>query len=218
MYIEIEKKINKGTGKGCRRYKGIVMTKYENEFKAIGYSGDLLHDMQIGTTSLIKFKHDIRSYLIKKYGFAVLTEEVINKCKKYSPILEIGAGFGYWASEFQERGIECIPTDSYKYEEGYLKGSKYHVPVIKQEGLAAVRKYPHHTLLLCWPSCGVSWSEEVLTAYQGDYIIYCGESSGGCTGNDEFHSILDKEFNSIETISIPQFPGIHDYVEIFSRK
>ena len=50
----------------------------------------------------------IREEVVKKYSFAILTEGMIEKLKKYQPILEVGAGLGYWTYKFQKRKIECV--------------------------------------------------------------------------------------------------------------
>jgi len=196
------------------------MTLYEKEFKEIGYTGEFFHDMQLDTKLAMQNKMGSRSGLIKKYGFAVLTQEAITELKKYSPFIEVGAGYGYWAYEFKKSGIECIATDNYSYEENYLKESKYHTEVIMQDGVKAVQDTAYaacYTLLMCWPSYEVPWSGEVLKAFSGEFFIYVGEDCDGCTGDEEFHKMLDKEWELIQSISIPQFPGIHDTIKCYKR-
>jgi hypothetical protein len=56
-----------------------------------------------------------------------------------------------------------------------------------------------------------------LKNYRGNTVIYIGEDAGGCTGNDEFHGILDREFKLINTQEIPQWYGIHDVMFVYRR-
>ena len=48
----------------------------------------------------------LREKMLEGFCFAVLTEEMIDKIKEYAPILEVGAGTGYWAHEFIKHRTE----------------------------------------------------------------------------------------------------------------
>ena len=52
-----------------------------------------------------------------------------------------------------------------------------------------------------------------LAEYQSSTVVYIGES-GGCIGTTHFHRLLDKRFEEINEIQIPQWRGIHDYLRI----
>jgi hypothetical protein len=151
---------------------------------------------------------------ITKFGFAVLTEEVINAIRPYNPILEVGAGTGYWAYEMQKRGVDCIATDP--GDGHWFVGSKRWTEIEGIDGVNAVKKYPDRSLLLCWPYME-SWPAETLRIYKGNTVIYVGEGYEGCTADDAFHEILEKEWNLKEEIDIPQWDGIHDHVFIYQR-
>ena len=57
-----------------------------------------------------------------------------------------------------------------------------------------------------------------LEAFAGDKIIYIGEGAYGCTGCDRFHALLDKEWERVGEVDIPQWSGLHDYLSLFVRK
>ena len=158
---------------------------------------------------------NMRRECISKYGFAILTEKALRAVKKYAPIVEIGAGTGYWAYEFQKREIDYIATEP--YPNGFhFNHSKLWVKMKKMTGVKAARKYPDRTLLMCWPSYDERWPARAIKAYEGNQLIYVGEGRGGCTGDDRFHELLDS-WDLKETINIPQWIGIHDRIEVFER-
>jgi hypothetical protein len=147
----------------------------------------------------------VRDQVIQKYGFAILTENIVDKLKKYQPILEVGAGLGYWAYECQKAGLDYIATDIYS-----IKGNSYFSPETPRwtnietiSAKKAIIKYPTRALLMCWPDYNCNWACNSLKKYKNDYFIYVGEMCSGCCANDKF-------FN--------QFSTIHDKAIVYKRK
>src|SRR5579883_3024053 len=59
-----------------------------------------------------------RDVLVKKYSWAVPTEEALKTIAKCAPIVEIGAGSGYWASLLRARGVAVTAYDANPMEKG----------------------------------------------------------------------------------------------------
>jgi hypothetical protein len=61
---------------------------------------------------------------------------------------------------------------------------------------------------------------DALRAYQGNTVIYIGEGSSGCTGDEEFHNMLEKEWDTPKGGACPmvQWWGLHDWITIYHRK
>jgi hypothetical protein len=175
-------------------------------------------------------KHDLRAQCILRFGFAILTTEVVEVLRHFSPILEVGAGSGYWAYELQKAGIDCLATDPGTGKYGNflrLTRSKLNEPmhwtkwwtnVEKLTAAEAIKKYPERNLLMVWPDYDEPWPAEALKVYRGDVVLYVGESDGGCTGNDEFHEILNEKFPHRGHIWIPQHEHVHDGLYVHSKK
>jgi hypothetical protein len=162
---------------------------------------------------------EVRDEFVQKFGFAILTDNIVEVLKKYSPILEVGAGSGYWASELQKAGVDIVATDALDYAKYTPVWSAHnYTVVVPLKGVEAVQKYPDRALLLVWPSYAANWATDSLKAFKGSTVLYVGEGDGGCTANDEFHQILRTEFEEIEDISMSQFWGIHDRLTIYKRK
>src|SRR5262245_34518575 len=57
------------------------------------------------------YRHDLRGECIKVFGFAVPNAEAIAAIAALSPIVEIGAGTGYWAWMLRNAGVDVIAYD-----------------------------------------------------------------------------------------------------------
>lgn len=155
---------------------------------------------------------------ITRFGFAVLTEDAISQLKPHAPYVEVGAGNGYWAYELNKRGVKVLATDSKELEKNTYRFEKLWTDVEKLTALQAIKKYRKHTLLMVWPCYNKPWAYKALKAYKGNIFVFCGEGSGGCTADDDFHKLLCKEWQEQTEICIPQWLGIHDYLTVYMRR
>jgi hypothetical protein len=160
----------------------------------------------------------VREQYIARFGFAVLTQRVVAAIAKYSPLLEIGSGSGYWAHELRKAGADCVATDPGTGKYGYAKnGWVPYVEIDPIDGVAAVAKYPNRALLIVWPDYDDPWAAEALRDFDGTTVLYVGEGPGGCTGDEAFHELLDSRYALKEEIDIPQFDGLHDSLQVHMR-
>lgn len=63
------------------------------------------------TPLLSKWRDSIRVCTCYKYAFAVPNERALQVIAYYSPVVEVGAGTGYWAGLLRKRGVEVIAVD-----------------------------------------------------------------------------------------------------------
>jgi len=164
--------------------------------------------------------HFVREDYIHRYGFAIPCREAIEAIRKYSPILEVGAGTGYWAALLD---CDIIATDIGRASPELIKQKKWfkpgsHFPVKKMSAEKAMKKWPDRNLFFCWPSYDEPWPTEALKNLKfGKYVIYIGESEGGCTADDAFHQELRDKFEEVEDIPIPQWRGMHDNLWVYKK-
>lgn len=154
--------------------------------------------------------YTIRDKVRRKYSFAVPNNDAIQTLIKYSPLIEIGAGTGYWSYLINKAGGQCTAYDNgdWKWNQNYVKINK---------GGPEVLKNSKDNLFLCWPPYNDSMAADCLNNFNGKYLIYVGESYGGCTANDEFFNILKEKYTPEEVIRIPQWHGIHDCMVVYSK-
>lgn len=155
-----------------------------------------------------------RKRLVKKYAWAIPTPRALDVISRYTPILEIGAGKGYWASLLD---CEVVAYDvAFGKENGQTDDGECYYEV-KLGGVEVIAEYPNHTLMLCWPPYNDDMAMECLQKYQGGKLIYIGEGYGGCTATDEFHEELDSKWEQIEIVRIPQWNGLHDVLRVYGK-
>ena len=178
----------------------------------LGGIGDSLRDFTtVPALETWKGREELR----RRYAYAIPNDEAIMACVRRSPIIEVGAGLGYWASLIAQQGGDIIASDNGSSR--ILSTEAQYVPVETMDASEAAAKYPDRSLLLIWPPYSEPMAANALRAYAGRTVIYVGEDDGGCTGDEEFHRILAEEWKESEGIAIPQWWGLHDALWIYER-
>jgi hypothetical protein len=160
-----------------------------------------------------------RGELVERYSWAIPNNVAINELVSYGPLIEIGAGLGYWAKLVFEAGGNIIAFDIANYGGGmgpHPEKSRLWFPV-QQGTFKTVIKFPERTLFLCWPPYSTPMAYKCLRWYEGKHFIYVGED-GGCTGDELFREYLNEHFKLKDIVTIPQWDGIHDAMFIYERK
>jgi hypothetical protein len=170
--------------------------------------------------------HSARRDLCQRFSWAVPSPCVIARLAEFGPILEVGAGLGYWAKCIRDAGGDIVPTDRQGWprieENSWHKEAERHTDVLVFDAVEAVRQFSDkpRALMLVWPPYSSDMAEEATMAYLrlgGQTVIYVGEQYG-CTATDRYERLLHLVFDeSCEEHAIPQWGGIHDYVRIFRR-
>lgn len=164
--------------------------------------------------------YGLRNLFIQKFGFSIPTYELVVKLKKLSPLVEIGAGTGMLSYLVKNAGGHITPYDTHppRLKTNRYRFSKEFLPVLKGDH-RSLAKHPNSTLLLCWPPYNTSMGYKCLSArtWRGKHLVVIGESNGGCTADDKFFNKLTQDWELLEEIRIPQFPGIHDYAAVYKR-
>lgn len=160
----------------------------------------------------------MREQLVHEYSWAVPSDEAIALISKFGPIIEIGAGKGYWASLLIELGVEVQAFDFKPVSENRYTDKSGNFTNVKLGSFEALDDYPNHSLFLCWPSYATSFAFNALSKFKGDTFIYVGESAGGCTGDDDFFEYLENNFDLIECFKIPQYQSVNDRLFIYKKK
>lgn len=166
---------------------------------------------------------DIRSKFIRGFGFAIPDDDALLVVARYGPIIEVGAGAGYWAYELEALGVDVIATDiepvpSAGRQEGGMRFERQWHPVVAMDATTAAKIYPYRTLMLIWPSYAQPWAAEALEVYAGKRVIYVGEATGGCCADPRFDELLEARFEVEAAHRIPQWLGLHDRLTVWRRK
>lgn len=155
-----------------------------------------------------------RDFAIRKYAWAIPSPEAIACVAKYSPILEVAAGIGYWTRLLILAGADVLAFDDHSW--GTNGGGPW-TNVVKGS-LELVRPNSYRSLFLCWPPYNEPLARHALARYQGGTVIYIGEDCGGCTADDRFHGRLERTWQPIESVTLPQHYGTHDRLTVYRRR
>lgn len=133
----------------------------------------IMHIIQPNISDIeeIYLRKNRREY-IRDYSWAIPSELAIKTICKYAPIVEMGAGGGYWAYLISQNGIPITALDdcSESYQKRWIEAKKGTPDSLKN--------YSDHTLFLCWPPYSSSMASNSLEEFSGKNVIYIGEEEG----------------------------------------
>jgi hypothetical protein len=184
--------------------------------------------------------HRLRDELTSRYAWAIPNEQALAVLAKHAPLVEIGAGTGYWAWLLRNRGVDILAYDKAPpttadhqnrfhraerlqargYERPAVVGTVW-TEVLAGESEQAGR-YPDRTLFLCWPPYGEPMASACLRRYEdagGHTVVSVGEDRG-CTADEAFHDQLERHWRAIqrERVRLPVYPGVHDLLTVWVRR
>ena len=159
-----------------------------------------------------RYRNHVLDQFVRKFGFAILDRETAKFIRPYGPLLEIGAGLGYWAYELGRLEIQVVPTDPNPKERWPNTPTWTHVESLSAE--EAIARYPEMNLLISWPDNKSEWAAKALPEFRGRYLLYVGEERGGCTGTSRMFDIPEAEFEFQERHNIPTFFHVSDRLEV----
>lgn len=165
-----------------------------------------------GHESPYYFDLELRHDTIMQYAWAIPNEPALKALAGYRKIVEIGAGGGYWAHLLAQRGAEVACYDLVVPPSEWAARQWHPIHIGGPERAA---DHPEAALLLCWPPLHDPMADQALAAYNGRVVAYVGEGEGAATGDAAFHERLERGWMLAQTIAIPQWPGMHDYLFIY---
>jgi hypothetical protein len=157
---------------------------------------------------------DRRRSFIARYAWAVPDRRAIAAIAGFvagERLIEVGAGSGLWARLLLEAGVDVIATDYYE------PPATPYVAVEQADAAAAVQRHSDcRALLLCWPPYRQDCALRALQAFAGDTLVYAGDVR--FTADRQFHYLLAAQWQLIERLKIPAWPGLDDHVYLYRRR
>ena len=163
---------------------------------------------------------ELRKAFRRVWGFSIPCREAVDALRALNrPLVEIGAGSGYWTALLRAAGLEVIGTDLQSDGEGpYGSGLGRHAPLEAVGGPEAVAAYPDRDVFCSWPTEGADWSFEAAQQIAvGRALALIGDPPGGVTGTGALHACLAERFVVETVVEIPQFPRVDDRLIIHRR-
>lgn len=174
---------------------------------------DLVRELQAqvsDTEALLR----IRKKLIWSYSWAIPSAEAIQAIAELGPVVELGAGTGYWAWLIRQAGGEIQAWDR-----NIQAPPRWYA--VREGGPEVLAQSSASALLLCWPPLAEPLASRSLDAFQGEWLVYVGEPhdtpGGARTADAAFFEALAARFALQRTIEIPCWPGFRDQLFIYRR-
>jgi hypothetical protein len=168
----------------------------------------------------------LRETVTHRYAWTVTDPPTVDFVAQHCGpcVIDPIAGTGYWAMLLMQYGKNVKSYDIDPPRKGsqsnfWHPDTEVFFNVWQADAVEAIGYGPPDaTLLLSWPPYDDPTAAWALRAYQGDRVIFIGEGEGGCTADDDFFQLLEKDWQ-VKNIHQPvQFYGIHDYVFVFDRR
>ena len=180
---------------------------------------------QLGAAGLASLLLDKRDDFITEYCFTIPYYSILSTVASYSPIVEIGAGSGYWSRCLGEMGADVLaydsnpPGDHSQWEwyrcNPWFDDSWYSI-TRGDESAAAL--HPDRALFMAWPMPMSPMAYNALVHYRnagGRTLIFIGDPDPGSSGDESFYLELDRH-REIERTDLYSWPGINEKLLIYS--
>lgn len=173
----------------------------------------------------LTYKRNTKQNYIDRYFFtnnlswAIPTIHAIKSIVEFADsdqILEIACGLGLWAGMIEACGGNIITSDpftSHNTSQDKCFLSNVHL----LDAVTAVKTFETNVLFVCWPSYDSSYAHDALKEFKGNKLVYIGEGYSGCTADDNFHELLQREWKLVNNVQIPCWWGIHDSLNMLER-
>mgnify|MGYP000879927204 CR=1 FL=1 len=157
-----------------------------------------------------------RESLTREYAFAIPTAGTLRSVACFSPLVEVGAGSGYWASCLTASGADVIAYDLFPPGTGVpgdISHSNWHFRKswhdVRTGDESSAALHPDRSLFLCWPPPESPMALRAVESYQragGKTVLLLGQMRPLSMGSAELYELL-KGFPVIERRRVPGWPG-----------
>ena len=165
-----------------------------------------------------------RRELASLFSWAIPTDAALDAIAELGePLVEGGAGTGYWAALLAGRGVDVAafdlePPGDRAANEFHTTGRRPWHDVQRLSTRDAIRRERDRTLLLVWPPhADDAASHDALRAYRGTTLVLVGEGPDGATGSIRFGRELARNWTARTVVTIPRWPGLADRLAMLER-
>ena len=171
--------------------------------------------------------------LCEKYSWAIPTTKAVAICREFAPLVEVGAGKGYWSYLLQQDGVDILALDKYTADAPGGKTSNWaevsEGGPEKLDGKGQHKIFSGRNLLLCYPDEAESVAMDCLENFRGEFVVHVGElittgtkvgglqTPWGRTTSSDFQVALLENFHNVLVYKLPSFPFANDYVTVWKR-
>jgi hypothetical protein len=157
--------------------------------------------------------------LSQQYSYVFPEPGALALLATLGPIIEIGAGTGYWAAKLKSMGVDIVAFDQAPPDTDLV--NRYHAKTatwteVAPGDLTLLPAYPDRALFLCWPPL-FSALGECLSFYPGDTVAYIGDDghrTAPIAGlNEAFTKVAACPVRAVDP-----FPGTDPALTVWQRR
>jgi hypothetical protein len=161
---------------------------------------------------------DVLLRLAQRYAYVFPSDSALAVLAGLGPLVEVGAGTGYWAHRLRSIGADIAAYDQAPI--GGERANRYHATArpwthVEQGDQTVLPDHADRGLFLCWPPLFSSLGD-CLRYYSGDTVAYVGD--GGCRTArlDHLHEAFTK-VAAAPVRALDPCPGTRPQLTIWKR-
>ena len=161
---------------------------------------------------------DVLLMLAQRYAYVFPGDSALAMLAGLGPLIEVGAGTGYWAHRLRSIGVDILAFDQAPVDGE--RTNRYHPPTppwtqVEQGDQTVLSGHPDRGLFLCWPPLFSSLGD-CLTYYGGDTVACIGDGGYRTARLDHLH----EAFTMVATApvrALDPYPGVQPQLTIWKR-
>ena len=164
-----------------------------------------------------------RRELAALFAWAIPDAGALAVLARYAPLLECGAGTGYWAALLRASGVDVEASRpdpagrSREHATTTATASAMERGAGGQRGQRGAGQPRAHPVSVLAAHDDDDASYRALRAYRGDVLVYVGGGPDGPTGTVRFHRELALNWRAAEQALVPNWPGLRDRLVVYRR-
>ena len=162
---------------------------------------------------------DVLLTLAQHYAYVFPTDSTLAMLAGLGPLVEIGAGTGYWAYRLRSIGVDIVAFDQAPLDGE--RTNRYHPATpswtqVEQGDQTVLSGHADRGLFLCWPPLFSSLGD-CLTYYRGDTVAYIGDEGHRTARLDRLHDVFAKVATA-PVRALDPCPGVQPQLTVWKRR
>ena len=160
-----------------------------------------------------------RLALAQRFSYVVPDRTSLDMLHALGPLIELGAGTGYWAAKLRALGTDILAFDQAPPDGDTL--NRYHAPTatwseVHRGDQRALAEHPDRALFLCWPPLFSSLGD-CLRWYSGNTVACIGDGghrTARLSGLKESFEVIARH----PVQALDPFPGVPPLLSVWNRR
>jgi hypothetical protein len=156
--------------------------------------------------------------LAQHYAYVFPDDSTLAMLAGLGPLVEMGAGTGYWAHRLRSLGVDIVAFDQAPVDGE--RANRYHPRArpwtgVEQGDQTVLSGHADRGLFLCWPPLFSSLGD-CLTHYCGDTVAYVGDGGYLTARLDHLHERFTK-VAAAPVRALDPYPGMRSQLTVWRR-